>query len=166
MRQLLVGSWNVFLFKGTTALLFGIATLMMQGITPTVLVVLFGAYTLVDGAILSVLALKNRKFDSNWWLMLLTGLVSIAAGVVTFAWPGITTVGLFYMIVAWAIVTGVSGVIYAIRFRKEIEREWLMVLDGILSLWPEYALRVSKWPRPSASEGTHQLQARAPRRKS
>jgi uncharacterized membrane protein HdeD (DUF308 family) len=134
MKQLLVSNWDMFLVRGILAILFGIATLLMPGITLIVLVVLFGAYAFVDGTILSILAFKNRKNDSNWWLMLLTGLVSIAAGVVTFVWPGITTVSLFYVIVAWAIVTGISEVIYAIQFRKVIEGEWLLVLDGFLSV--------------------------------
>ncbi len=134
MKHLLASNWDMFLVRGILAILFGIATLLMPGITLVVLVVLFGAYALVDGTILSILAVKNRKNDSNWWLLLLTGLLSIAAGVVTFASPGITTVSLFYVIVAWAIATGISEVIYAIRFRKEIEGEWLLVLDGILSV--------------------------------
>lgn len=134
MKQLLASTWDMFLVRGILAILFGIATLLMPGITLIVLVVLFGAYALVDGVILSILAFKNRKNDPNWWLLLLTGLVSIAAGVVTFFWPGITTISLFYVIVAWAIVTGISEVIYAIQFRKEIEGEWLLVLDGILSV--------------------------------
>jgi uncharacterized membrane protein HdeD (DUF308 family) len=134
VKQLLASSWDLFLVRGILAILFGIATLLMPGITLIVLVVLFGAYALVDGVILSVLAFKSRKNDSNWWLVLLTGLVSIAAGVVTFVWPGITTVSLFYVIVAWAIITGISEVIYAIQFRKEIEGEWLLILDGILSV--------------------------------
>jgi uncharacterized membrane protein HdeD (DUF308 family) len=66
--------------------------------------------------------------------MLLTGLVSVAAGVVTFVWPGITAASLFYVIVAWAVATGIFEVIYAIQFRKIIEGEWLLVLDGILSV--------------------------------
>jgi uncharacterized membrane protein HdeD (DUF308 family) len=134
MKQLLVSNWDMFLVRGILAILFGIATLLLPGITLIVLVVLFGAYALVDGVILSILAFKNRKHDTDWWLMLLTGLVSIAAGIGTFVWPGITTVSLFYIIVAWAIATGISEVIYAFRFRKEIEGEWLLVLDGILSV--------------------------------
>lgn len=134
MKHLLVSNWDMFLVRGILAILFGIATLLMPGITLIVLVVLFSAYALVDGVVLTILAVKNRKHDSDWWLMLLTGLVSIAAGVVAFAWPGITTVSLFYVIVAWAIVTGISEVIYAIQFRKVIEGEWLLVLDGILSV--------------------------------
>jgi uncharacterized membrane protein HdeD (DUF308 family) len=134
MKYLLVSSWDMFLVRGILAILFGIATLLMPGITLVVLVVLFGAYALVDGVVLSILAFKNRKIDPDWWLALLTGLVSIAAGVLTFVWPGITAASLFYVIVAWAIVTGISEVIYAIRFRKVIDGEWLLVLDGILSV--------------------------------
>jgi uncharacterized membrane protein HdeD (DUF308 family) len=134
MKRLLASTWDMFLVRGIVAILFGIATLLLPEITLVVLVVLFGAYALVDGVIRSVLAFKNRKYDTDWWLMLITGLVSIAAGVLTFVWPGITAISLFYVIVAWAIATGISEVIYAIRFRKVIEGEWLLVLDGILSV--------------------------------
>lgn len=134
MKHMLASNWDMFLVRGILAILFGIATLAMPGITLIVLVVLFGGYALVDGVILSVLAIKDRKYHPDWWLMLLTGLVGIGAGVVTFALPGITAVSLFYIIIAWAIATGVFEVIYAIRFRKVIEGAWLLVLDGILSV--------------------------------
>jgi uncharacterized membrane protein HdeD (DUF308 family) len=134
MKHILVSNWDMFLVRGILAILFGIATLLMPGITLVVLVVLFGGYALLDGVILSIVAIKDRKDHSDWWLILLTGLVSIAAGVVTFAWPGITAVSLFYVIAGWAIATGIFEAIYAIRFRKEIKGEWPLVLDGILSV--------------------------------
>jgi uncharacterized membrane protein HdeD (DUF308 family) len=134
MKHMLVSNWDMFLVRGILAILFGIATLLMPGITLIVLVVLFGGYALVDGIILSIVSIKERKNDPDWWLALLTGLVSIAAGVVTFVYPGITAVTLYYVIATWAIVTGIFEVIYAIQFRKEIEGEWLLVLSGILSV--------------------------------
>jgi uncharacterized membrane protein HdeD (DUF308 family) len=134
MKHLLVSNWDMFLVRGILALLFGIATMLMPGITLVALVVLFGTYALLDGVVLSIIAITDPKAHPDWWLMLLTGLVSIAAGIVTFAWPGITAVSLFYVIIAWAIATGIFKVIYAIRFRKAIEGEWLLVLDGILSV--------------------------------
>ena len=134
MKHILARNWDLFLVRGILAILFGIATLLMPGITLIVLVVMFGAYSLVDGIVLSIIAIKDHKVNSDWWLMLLTGLVGIGAGVVTFVWPGITAISLFYVIVAWAVITGVFEVIYAIRFRKEIEGEWLLVLSGILSV--------------------------------
>ncbi len=134
MKHMLANNWDMFLVRGILSILFGITTLLMPGITLVVLVALFGAYALVDGIFLSILALKNRKNDSDWWLMLLAGLVSTAAGIVTLVWPGITAASLFYVIVAWAILTGIFEVIYAIRFRNEIKGEWLLVLDGVLSV--------------------------------
>jgi uncharacterized membrane protein HdeD (DUF308 family) len=134
MKHLLASNWDMFLVRGILAILFGIATLVMPGITLIVLVVLFGGYALLDGVVLSILSIKDRKYHPDWWLMLLTGLVGIGAGVVTFVWPGITAISLFYVIVAWAIVGGIFEVAYALRFRKVIEGEWLLVLSGILSV--------------------------------
>jgi uncharacterized membrane protein HdeD (DUF308 family) len=134
MKYILARNWDMFLVRGILAVLFGIATLLMPGITLVVLVVLFGGYALLDGVILSVLAIKDRKINTDWWLMLLGGLVSIAAGVLTFVYSGITAISLYYVIAGWAIATGVIEVIYAIQFRKVIEGEWLLVLGGILSV--------------------------------
>lgn len=134
MKRLLANNWDMVLVRGILAVLFGIATLFMPGITLIVLVALFGGYALIDGVISSVIAIKDRKENTNWWLLLLFGLVSIAAGVITFIWPGITTISLFYVIVGWAIASGVVEVMLAIQLRKEIEGEWLLVLDGILSV--------------------------------
>jgi uncharacterized membrane protein HdeD (DUF308 family) len=134
MKHTLVNNWGMVLVRGILAILFGIAALVVPGITLIVLVALFGAYALVDGVILSLLAIEARKGHPNWWLMLLSGLVGIAAGLVTLVWPGITAASLFYVIVAWVIGTGIFETIYALRFRKEIEGEGLLVLDGVLSV--------------------------------
>lgn len=134
MKRLLANNWDMVLVRGIVAVLFGIATLFLPGITLIVLVALFGGYALVDGVISVIIAIKDRQEYNNWWLLLLSGLVSIAAGVITFARPDIATVSLFYVIVGWAIASGVLEIILAIQLRKEIEGEWLMVLSGILSI--------------------------------
>lgn len=134
MKHILVNNWNLLVVRGILAILFGIGTLLVPGVTLVALVIMFGAYALVDGIVTSVTAIKDRKEQSNWWLWLLLGLVSIAAGVVTFVYPGITAISLFYVIVAWAITSGVLEVILAIELRKVIQGEWLLVLDGILSV--------------------------------
>ena len=70
----------------------------------------------------------------NWWLLLLWGLVGIVVGVMTFIMPGITGLVLLMYIAAWAVITGVLQIVAAIRLRKEIKGEWLMILSGLVSV--------------------------------
>jgi uncharacterized membrane protein HdeD (DUF308 family) len=58
----------------------------------------------------------------------------IIIGVLTIWRPGITVLALTYLIAAWAVVTGIMKVAEAIRLRKEIRNEWLLVLSGIISI--------------------------------
>jgi uncharacterized membrane protein HdeD (DUF308 family) len=67
-------------------------------------------------------------------MMILAGVAGIITGVLTFLWPGLTALVLLYFIAGWAIVTGIFEVAAAIRLRKEIEGEWLLIIGGIASV--------------------------------
>ena len=54
------------------------------------LVLLFGAYALVDG-IFNVIAFI--RVASHQWALLIEGVVGLIAGILTFAWRAITAVG-------------------------------------------------------------------------
>jgi uncharacterized membrane protein HdeD (DUF308 family) len=41
---------------------------------------------------------------------------------------------LLIFIAAWAIATGIMQIVGAIRLRKEIDNEWLLIAGGILSV--------------------------------
>ena len=58
----------------------------------------------------------------------------IGAGILTFGWPSITALVLLLFIAGWAIAIGVFQIIGAIRLRKEIDNEWLLIIGGILSV--------------------------------
>jgi uncharacterized membrane protein HdeD (DUF308 family) len=72
----------------------------------------------------------------NWGLvaLMLSGVVGIVIGAVTYFMPNITALALLFLIAAWAIATGIMQIVAAIRLRKVIRGEWLLALAGVLSV--------------------------------
>ena len=134
LSTMLQRSWWVLLVRGLAAIVFGVLTWMQPAASAVALLVIFGAYVLVDGALGVYGAIKNRNQSSHWWVMLIWGLAGVIVGVLTFINPAITGLVLTIYIGVWAVVTGVMQIIAAMRLRKEIEGEWLLVLSGLLSV--------------------------------
>ncbi|WGL15050.1 HdeD family acid-resistance protein [Microbulbifer bruguierae] len=136
LLKLLADNWWVALLRGCFAILFGVLTFVWPGISLLSLIILFGAYSLVDGVIALYGAFKGRGSvtgSSIWWLIFV-GITGIAAGIVTFIYPQVTALVLVIFIGAWALVRGIFEIIGAIRLRKEIDHEWLLIFAGVLSV--------------------------------
>ena len=120
--------------RGLAAIVFGVLAFVWPDITLFALVLLFGAYMLVDGIFAIVAAVRAAGREARWWLLLIEGVLGVLAGLVAAFWPGLTALALLYFIAAWAIVSGILEVIGAIRLRREIEGEWALGLSGALSV--------------------------------
>jgi len=135
--------------RGVLAILFGILAFIWPGPTLEVLVLIFGAYALVDGIFLVATGIAGTGASGGMrWFLVLGGLAGIILGVGTFFYPNITATALLYIIGAWAIVTGIFEVLAAIQLRQEIENEWLYIISGALSI--VFGVLVFVYPQASA----------------
>ena len=64
----------------------------------------------------------------------MSGVAGILAGVVTFYYTGMTTLVLLTFIAVWAIIIGAMQIWGAIALRKVLQHEWLLILNGVLSI--------------------------------
>jgi uncharacterized membrane protein HdeD (DUF308 family) len=134
MLHALAKCWWLLLLRGIAGVIFGVLAFIWPGLTLVTLVLLYGAFALVDGVLSLVAAFTgSAKPVPTWWLVVV-GLLGIAAGIVTFLWPGITAIVLVLLIGAWALVHGIFEIIGAIQLRKEIDNEWWLILSGALSV--------------------------------
>jgi len=130
----LAANWRALALRGLVALLFGLVVLFWPGLVFAVLALLFGLYAVVDGAITLVPALRSSERGTRRWLPLIEGAVGVIAGLVALLWPGITANGLVYVIVGWALVTGILKILTATLLRAEVENGWLLAGSGALSV--------------------------------
>lgn len=113
-------------------MLFGLIAFFRPGITVTVLVLFFGAYALVDGVFAVVAGIRGA--GGRRWVLIVEGVLGVLAGIIAFVRPGITALVLLYIIVFWAIFTGIAEIVAAIQLRREIVGEWALILGGVLSV--------------------------------
>ena len=127
-------NWRVLALRGLAALLFGLVVLFWPGLVLAVLTLFFGIYALVDGGVVLVPALRSSEQGARRWLPLAEGTVGVIAGLLALLWPGMTASGLLYVIVGWAVVTGILKTLTAIMLRSEVENGWLLAGSGALSV--------------------------------
>ena len=128
----LAANWRALALRVFVALLFGLVVLFWPGLVLAVLILLFGIYAALDGAISLVPALPGPGHAE----VASVGRRGrgIIAGLVVLLWPGLTVNGLVYVIAGWAVVTGVLEVLIAILLRTEVENGWLLAGSGALSV--------------------------------
>jgi uncharacterized membrane protein HdeD (DUF308 family) len=128
------GNWWAIALRALAAIVLGIIAIMLPGPTLAAMVMVFGFYAIVDGTLAIVAAVRGVRRKERWGAMLIEGLVGIVAGVIAVLMPGIGALALTYLVAGWALVTGAFEIAAAIRLRKIMTGEWLMLIGGLLSI--------------------------------
>jgi uncharacterized membrane protein HdeD (DUF308 family) len=126
-------AWMLML-RGGIAIAFGVLAVLWPGLTLLALVGLFAAYALLGGGVSIAAAFRMRRSERKWWLPLLLGVISVAAGICAVLAPSITALVLVLLMAANALLTGVLDIALAVRLRHRMRGHWLLLLGGVVSI--------------------------------
>ena len=126
----LTTNWWLFALRGLLAIIFGVLALVQPLAALAAFVLVFGVWAFIDG--IDALALALTGWRS--WQLVLAGLVGIGVGLFTFFRPGLTALGLYALVAAWAIARGILEIVVAIELRQRIHGELWMVAAGVASI--------------------------------
>lgn len=130
----LTSNWWALALRGVLSIVVGFLALTKPGVTLAALVLLIGAYMFVDGVFAIMASLRGMRTGDRWGWMLVEGILGIVAGIIVFRTPATGALVLLWLVAFWAITHGIAEIAAGIKLRKIIEKEWLLILAGALSL--------------------------------
>jgi uncharacterized membrane protein HdeD (DUF308 family) len=132
LSEVLAERWWAVGLRGIVAIIFGLICLLTPGIALGAFVIVFAAYMFVDGVFAIISGIRAARSGENWGLLILEGVVDLAAGAIAVLWPAITLVVLVWIVAIWAIVSGALMLAAAFSLNLDYGRWWL-ALGGIAS---------------------------------
>jgi len=114
MPVMLSRNWWMIALREAITILFSILALVWPRLTLLTLIMLFGAFSLVDGVMAAIFGLIALGRKERWWGKLLSGVAGILIGLITLSRPGTTTIVLIYYIAAWAALIGIFQIVAGI----------------------------------------------------
>jgi len=133
METMSLPSWSSLAWRGFASILFGVLALVWPGVTLAVLTHMWGAYAFADGVLALVVAAQRGRV-AHRWMLVLDGVLGIAAGLVTLFWPGITLLMLVLIIGVRSILMGALQIGAAFRLRKVVSAPVLYALGGLAGI--------------------------------
>ena len=134
MLDLFARNWWIYVVRGALALIFGMYAWFMPGLAMKVLLMFFGIFVLLEGLFAIIGSIAGRKYSEVWWLVLMEGIAGLVLGLLTLTRPEFVATLIVIFVAAWAIWGGLFRIIAAVRLRKHIEGEWLLIFGGIVSM--------------------------------
>lgn len=142
-EALLSSNWWAAAIRGVIAILIGTFAILAPAPTLVALLMIFAAYSFVDGVFAIVLAIRGARKHERWGWLAFNGVVSIAAAAVAVFFPGPTIVAFAILFAVWAIVSGSASLAAGLGLGKSHGRWWLIaggIITILLGVWALFDL--------------------------
>lgn len=144
---------SILMIRGATAILLGLFALLWPGIGLFLLLLLVGAYALVDGILALWTAWNRRRQSMGHGLVVIEGVAGVLLGLMLLFAPGFSSLVLITAVAIWALITGFAQLMDAF---SPVERSrtgmlalnaprWAVGLSGLLSIL--FGVLLLAWPR-------------------
>lgn len=134
MLQQAVGrSWWLILLFGVVAVLFGIMAIVNPVGMGASLTWAIGVLAIAEGVV-GLIGLFTRDAPASKGWMLIYALISLAFGVMAVLNPVSMAEAMVWVAAVWFVVFGVMRIVFAIRVRKEIDNEWMLIISGFMGV--------------------------------
>ena len=133
-EALLANNWWAAAIRGVLAILIGSFAIFAPAPTLIALVMIFAAYSFVDGVFAIVLAIRGARKHERWGWLAFNGVVSIAAAAIAIYFPLATAAAFAILFAVWAIVSGSASVAAGLGLGKSHGRWWL-IAGGIIAIF-------------------------------
>ena len=120
----------VLIVSGLLAVLLGVIAVAWPGLTILPLVLIWGWYALVDGALALAAGLRPANRDSRVFLIVIA-VIGIVAGLLAIFRPLDSGIALAWILGVWLLARGASELVSAFSQQRESSR-WLLLLGGTL----------------------------------
>jgi uncharacterized membrane protein HdeD (DUF308 family) len=111
------GSRALLAVLGVLSLIIGLYAVRHVLLTLLALALLLGIFWVVSGMVELFTALSHRELRGRGWTSLM-GILSVVAGLIVLAYPGITLVTLALVLSFWLLIFGVMQITLALRLRS------------------------------------------------
>ncbi|HEY7518113.1 MAG TPA: DUF308 domain-containing protein [Methylomirabilota bacterium] len=132
----LVRNWWMMAARGVFAMAFGAVLVLWPTVTLSVVVALFAAYAMLDGAWAMAAATWTAERGRRWdaWPVAVEGLASLAIGVLALVSPWVPRQWI-YVIAFWGLVTGGLELLTALAMPRQRAVHWIMGTAAVSSLF-------------------------------
>ncbi len=111
--------WWLSLLQGFLGLALAFIFFIIPGVSAAAIVLFIAAWALVTGVLELVLAAKNRSLYSPVWMVAIAGFISIILGVLLFMQPEASVYIILWILAVYALVYGITMIVYAIIARSK-----------------------------------------------